>query len=273
VKADPGQIEQVIMNLAVNSRDAMPSGGDLSIKTCNVLVDEAIVRRHSGLALGPYAMITVTDAGIGMDLATQAQVFEPFFTTKEQGKGIGLGLATVYGIVIQSGGFVSVHSELGRGTTFKIYLPQVAGMPETVKKAGTLSGLPAGSETILIVEDEESVRVSVRRILSKCGYSTLEARDGSEALELFAKHPDTIDLVITDVVMPEMGGRALADALLNISPGLKMIFMSGYTEDAVKQQGVLAPGSAFIEKPFTLQDFAKTVRETLDAPSATPALV
>lgn len=273
VKADPGQIEQVLMNLAVNSRDAMPDGGGLNIKTSNVLVDGAAVLRHPGLALGAYAMITVSDTGTGMTPAIQAHVFEPFFTTKEQGKGTGLGLATVYGIVMQSGGFVSVHSDPGMGTTFKIYLPQVAGTPETVKKRGSLPGLPVGTETVLIVDDEESVRSSIRRILAKCGYSTIEARDGAEALEMFAQQADTIDLVITDVVMPGLGGRGLAEALLKIRPGLKMIFMSGYTEDAATQQGVLAPGSAFIEKPFTLQAFAKSVRDTLDAPSAKPAPV
>ena len=264
VKADPGQIEQVIMNLAVNSRDAMPNGGRMVIQTANVRVDEATRQQHPGLAVGSYALLSVADTGTGMDSTTQSLIFEPFFTTKDPGKGTGLGLSTVYGIVKQSGGHISVHSELGNGTTFKIYLPYVQGAPESAAKPKTSSNLPGGTETVLIVEDEESVRTSVRRILAKCGYTTIEALNGADAIRKFAEFPDSIDLVITDLLMPEMGGRELVDRLMVTKPDLKVIFMSGYAEDAVAFDGVLANGAAFIGKPFSLQTFATAVRDKLD---------
>jgi len=264
VKADPGQIEQVIMNLAVNSRDAMPNGGRMVIQTANVRVDEATRQQHPGLAAGSYALLSVADTGTGMDSTTQSLIFEPFFTTKDPGKGTGLGLSTVYGIVKQSGGHISVHSELGVGTTFKIYLPFVQGAPESAAKPKTSSNLPGGTETVLIVEDEESVRTSVRRILAKCGYTTIEALNGADAIRKFAEFPDSIDLVITDLLMPEMSGRELVDRLMVTKPDLKVIFMSGYAEDAVAFDGVLANGAAFIGKPFPLQTFATAVRDKLD---------
>ncbi len=270
VKADPGQIEQVLMNLAVNSRDAMPNGGRLVVQTSNVRVDEATSQRHPELAVGSYALLTVTDTGTGMDITTQSLVFEPFFTTKDPGKGTGLGLSTVYGIVKQSGGHISVHSELGVGTTFKIHIPFVSGAPEPAAKPKTSVNLPSGTETVLIVEDEESVRTSVRRILAKCGYTTIEAVNGADALLKFAEFPDSIDLVITDLLMPEMGGRELVERLMVRKPDLKVIFMSGYAEDAVAHDGVLANGAAFIGKPFSLLTFASAVREMLDK---APALV
>ncbi|MBC7789381.1 MAG: PAS domain-containing protein [Anaerolineae bacterium] len=271
VKADPGQIEQVIMNLAVNSRDAMPAGGRVTIQTSNVRVDEVNSRQHPELTAGSYALLTVTDTGTGMDFPTQGLIFEPFFTTKDPGKGTGLGLSTVYGIVKQSGGHISVQSELGVGTTFNIYLPLVAGAPAAVVKTKPSANLPCGTETVLVVEDEESVRFSIRRILTKCGYTAIEAVNGEEALRKFAELPESIDLVISDLLMPKMGGRELVERLTVLKPDLKVIFMSGYAEDAIAHDGVLANGAAFIGKPFSLLTFATTVRDKLDQALATSA--
>lgn len=271
VKADPGQIEQVIMNLAVNSRDAMPNGGRLEIRTSNVRVDDGNSQQHPELAAGYYALLTVTDSGSGMDSHTQSLIFEPFFTTKDHGKGTGLGLSTVYGIVKQSGGHISVHSELEVGTTFNIYLPLVPGALDPAPKLKASSNLPRGTETVLLVEDEESVRNLIRRILAKCGYTAIEAVNGREALLKFTESPDSIDLVVTDLLMPEMGGRELVERIMVIRPHVKVIFMSGYAEDAIARDGVLADGAIFVEKPFSLQTFATAVRDSLDGTRGTPA--
>jgi len=265
VKADPGQIEQVIMNLAVNARDAMPKGGKLTIETSNVDLDENYSQRHVQVAPGSFVMVAVTDTGCGMDQETQAKIFEPFFTTKEIGKGTGLGLATVYGIVKQSGGFIWVYSEIGRGTTFKIYLPRVQEVPATVEPSIARPAPDRGSETILVVEDEESLRTLVRTVLRANGYLVLEASRGEEALQI-CKHQDgIIHLMLTDMVMPQMSGRELATRVARVRPETKVLFMSGYTDNAVVHQGGLDEGTPFIQKPFTPDTLTRKVREVLAA--------
>jgi two-component system cell cycle sensor histidine kinase/response regulator CckA len=262
--ADPGQIEQVIMNLVVNARDAMPTGGQLTIETSNVQFDDSYAKTHLEVPTGPCVMLTVTDTGHGMDKPTQARIFEPFFTTKEVGKGTGLGLATVYGIVKQSGGDILVYSEPGQGATFKIYLPA----NETTFKDFDVSPTPPvsrrGSETILLVEDEEMVRDLVRLALQNEGYTILEARHGSEALSLSGQHQGPIDMLMTDVIMPQMSGRELAERLTVLRPQMKMLFMSGYTDDAVVRHGLLTAEVEFLPKPFSLHSLASKVREVLD---------
>jgi len=265
VKADPNQLEQVLMNLTVNARDAMPTGGKLTIETSNVQLNEAFAGRHLSVPPGDYVMLAVSDTGCGIDAATQARIFEPFFTTKEVGKGTGLGLATVYGIVKQSGGSLWVYSEVGQGTTFKIYLPCVEGPVEKVKVVAKHGELAAGVETVLLVEDESVVREMAMEILVECGYSVLEAKDGAEALQLARQHAGEIHLMLTDVVMPRMSGRDLAEQLAIFRPEVKVLYMSGYTDDAIVHHGVLDEGTAFIGKPFTMEALAKKVRETLDA--------
>ncbi len=263
-RADAGQIEQVIMNLVVNSKDAMPSGGKISIQTANVSLDEDLRREYSYIQPGPYVMLSVADNGQGMDKETQSRIFEPFFTTKEKGKGTGLGLSTVYGIVKQSGGYVFAHSELGRGTTFRIYLPRVEDAAEPVSHAHATKTPLGGTETVLLVEDEESVRQLVRETLAARGYNVLEADDGQKALHIAASHSGPIHVLVTDVVMPGMSGRELAKLLGETHPQTKVLYLSGYTEDAIVHQGVLDSGTAFLQKPFTLQMLSRKVREVLN---------
>jgi two-component system, cell cycle sensor histidine kinase and response regulator CckA len=266
VEADPGQLEQVIANLVVNARDAMPNGGRLVIQTANAEVDETFTSgRAGGMQPGPYVVLEVSDSGAGMDAETQAHAFEPFFTTKEVGKGTGLGLATVYGIVKQSGGFIWVYSEPGEGTTFKIYLPQVE-KPVDVAAAPPPRSARGGTETVLVVEDEEVVRDLIGRDLTGRGYSILTAGTGREALAVAAGHDGAIDLVVTDVVMPEMGGLELMQRLTAARPGIKVVYMSGYTERAVADGVVPRP---LLQKPFNASTLADTIREVLDvAPAA-----
>jgi PAS domain S-box-containing protein len=268
IKADPNQLEQVLMNLSVNARDAMPKGGKLTIETSNVQLGEEFASRHISVPPGDYVMLAVSDTGCGMDAATEARIFEPFFTTKEIGKGTGLGLATVYGIVKQSGGSVWVYSELGQGTTFKIYFPCVDGSAEKLKSDTGDSELLAGTETVLLVEDEEVVRETAMEILQECGYLVLHAKDGKEALQLAHQHPGEIHLMLTDVVMPRMSGRELTEELTLLRPDIKVLYMSGYTDDAIVHHGVLDEGTAFIGKPFSIEALGRKVREMLDAPVA-----
>jgi two-component system cell cycle sensor histidine kinase/response regulator CckA len=266
VRADPGQIEQVIMNLAVNARDAMPQGGKLTIETSNASLDAAYARTHATVVPGEYVMLAVSDTGIGMDAHTQAHIFEPFFTTKEKGKGTGLGLATVYGIIKQSGGYIWVYSEPGMGATFKIYLPRVEkSSPEA--GGGKAAESPAkGHETILLVEDEPALRAMVRSVLESKGYKVLEARHGEDALVVTELHRGPIDLLLTDVVMPGMSGRELAEHLVSANPKTKVLYMSGYTDDAIVHHGVLGSDMAFLQKPFSPDSVVRKVREVLDAP-------
>ncbi|MBI1967608.1 MAG: PAS domain S-box protein [Gemmatimonadetes bacterium] len=266
VRADPGQIEQVIVNLAVNARDAMPQGGQLTIETANTLLDQAYADEHQPVTAGEYVMLAVTDTGIGMDKETQAHIFEPFFTTKERGKGTGLGLAMVYGIVKQSGGFIWVYSEPEQGTTFKSYLPRVVESVEAAPSEPARAPRTAGSETILLAEDEEAVRRVARETLTRHGYTVLQAPAGAVALALAGNYQDAIHLLLTDVVMPGMSGRQLADRLTALRPGLKVLYMSGYTDDAIVREGRLEPGLAYLQKPFRPDALARKVREVLDAP-------
>jgi two-component system cell cycle sensor histidine kinase/response regulator CckA len=265
--ADPGQIEQVIMNLAVNARDAMPQGGKLTIETANVQLDDAYVRQHAGSKPGPHVMLAVNDTGCGMDSETQARIFEPFFTTKEPGKGTGLGMSTVYGIVKQSGGYIWVYSEVGRGTTFKIYLPRVEGVVETVEPGVSPARSVRGSETILLVEDDNAVRKLIHSTLHVYGYTVLEAHHSKHAIQVCERHAGPIHLMVTDVVMPEMSGRELAERLKPSHPDMKVLFMSGYTDKGIVHHGELVPGTAFLQKPFTPNALARKVREVLDAPA------
>ena len=262
VNSDPGQVEQVIMNLAVNARDAMPKGGSLTIETCNVDLGEDYVRTHIAVRPGPYVMLAVSDTGTGMDTETLAHLFEPFFTTKGQGKGTGLGLSIVFGIVKQSGGNIGVYSEPGKGTSVKIYLPRVdqgaASEPEH------LAGAPdRGSETILLVEDEDMVRKLVRETLEREGYKLLDAAGPMEAQKLVQNYHGPIHLMITDVVMPKLSGRELADRVLRQRPDIKVLYMSGYTDNAVVNSGVLDNEMAFLQKPFTPGVLTRKVRQVL----------
>ncbi len=268
VLADPGQVEQVLMNLVLNARDAMPGGGKLTISTCNVEIDTAYSEQHVAVRPGPFVQLSVADTGCGMDRQTQARLYEPFFTTKEKGKGTGLGLSTVYGIVKQSGGYIWVYSEPGLGTTFKIYLPR-AQEGGAAAEAPLLPALPrraTGAETILVVEDEVALLAVARRTLEGAGYTVMTAGDGVEALEVFGRHPGEIHLLLTDVIMPRMDGGALAHELTRRRPGLRVLFMSGYTDDAIVHRGVLDPGTNFLTKPFTSAGLALKVREVLDGP-------
>ena len=266
VEADPGQIEQVVMNLVVNAKDAMPRGGKLTVETANVDLDRNYFRKHGikEKQTGTYVMLVVSDTGIGMDKKTQEHIFEPFFTTKEVGKGTGLGLSTVYGIVKQNNGFIWVYSEPGQGSTFKIYLPKVKGDAEAEEKERISVENLGGSETVLIVEDDDSLRKLARTVLKQRGYKVLEAENGEDALRVSEAHDGSIDLLITDVVMPKMGGKEVAERLQPLYPQMKVIYMSGYTDNAIVHHGVLAPGLNFFEKPFTPESLALKVREVLD---------
>jgi len=266
-RADAGQLEQVIMNLVVNAKDAMPNGGQILIQTSEADL-EAARREHSLIQPGTYILLSVSDTGAGMDKETQSRIFEPFFTTKEKGKGTGLGLSTVYGIVKQSGGYIFAQSDPGCGTTFRIYLPRVADPPEHAGPDKHAQGPTGGSETVLLVEDEDSVRELVRETLKSKGYSVMEAHDGLAGLSVAEKYEGAIDILITDVVMPGMSGRELAKRVAAARPGIKVLYLSGYTEDAIIHEGVLEAGTAFLQKPFTLLALARKVREVLRGESA-----
>jgi len=272
VRADAGQIDQVIMNLAVNARDAMPSGGKLTIETSNVTLDEDYVRLHTPLRPGEYVMIAISDTGAGMDTETQSHIFEPFFTTKGP-KGTGLGLSTVYGIVKQSGGYIWVYSELSKGTTFKIYLPRVAAAGEPAVQVAApveTSRAEPGTETILVVEDEANLRYLARQFLEKQGYKVVEAADGAVAMQIAVAHEGVIHLLLTDVIMPGMNGRELAQRISEIRPNIKILYMSGYTENVVGHNGTLDAGVRLLQKPFNLRDLKSKVREVLDATPTPP---
>ncbi|HKM90488.1 MAG TPA: PAS domain S-box protein [Candidatus Acidoferrales bacterium] len=264
VKADPGQIEQVLLNLVVNARDAMPGGGKLLIETCNLALDEAAARRIPSLQPGSYVVLSVSDTGIGMDPETQSHIFEPFFTTKEQGKGTGLGLATVYGIVQQSGGHITVYSQPGQGATFRLYFPPVEEPADRGSGIRPRPKVPKGSETILLAEDETEVRELAREALRRGGYAVLEARDGEEARRLAEGYAGPIHLLVTDVVMPNLGGPELATRLLEARPGIKVLYMSGYSEFISAGHVGLGPLTHFLQKPFSLELLGRKVREVLD---------
>ena len=275
VNADPGQIEQVIMNLIVNARDAMPTGGKLTIETHEVHFDESHAAQRHDVKPGPYVLLAVSDTGMGISKEMQSRIFEPFFTTKDVGKGTGLGLSTVFGIVRQSGGHVSVYSEVGKGTVFRLYFPRAddaaveAGVPPPVSTPGDppgTSGTRRGSETILLVEDEEAVRNVVRDALRRHGYRVLEAPNGGEALLICEQHGAEIDLLLTDLILPHMNGRQLAERVAPLRPAMKVLFMSGYTGEAVIQHGVLDSGASFLQKPVTPDVLTRRLRAVLDAP-------
>jgi signal transduction histidine kinase len=264
VRADAAQLEQVLVNLVVNARDAMSGGGCITVETANVELDQAYVERHLGSRVGRYVMLAVNDNGIGMDEETKLHLFEPFFTTKERDRGTGLGLATVYGVVKQSGGYISVDSEPGQGAAFKIYLPPAEGLAEASRPVNASDSTPAGSETILVVEDEESVRRLSCTLLEQLGYRVLEASSPKEAEDVFKDEGHSIDLLLTDVVMPGTPGPVLFKKLEASQPGLKVLLMSGYTDTGIVRGGQLDAGVAFLQKPFTAEDLARSVRAVLD---------
>jgi CheY-like chemotaxis protein len=270
VKADPGQIEQVILNLAVNARDAMPKGGTLSVRTANVSIDEAEAGKRPPMTPGQYVLLSVSDTGHGMDEATKAHIFEPFFTTKEIGKGTGLGLATVYGVVKQSEGFIWVETARGVGTTFEIYLPQTDGKASAVDEEKP-SNIPGGSETILVVEDEAGVRELACQFLRVKGYKVLEAEGGLEALALSRSHPGVIHLLLSDMVMPKMSGTELAGELKAVRPDIRVAFMTGYSEFSRNGQDKAFPEAPILQKPFSPVSLVEIVREALGGPVASPA--
>jgi len=263
VLADPGQIDQILMNLAVNARDAMPQGGKIIIETSNLELDEAFTSLHVGSRTGSYVLLAFSDTGCGMDAETMSHIFEPFFTTKEAGKGTGMGLSTVYGIVKQSGGYITVYSEPGHGTTFKIYLPRIEASAVQLASRADAEALPRGSETILLVEDDRSVRELTRALLRMSGYTVLEAKSAEEAMQVSRSFPGQIQLLLTDVVMPSSSGSELAASLHAMRPQMRVLFMSGYTDDAILHHGVLRPGVAFLQKPVRHGELARKVREVL----------
>lgn len=265
VKVDPGQFEQIVVNLVVNARDAMPNGGKITIETQNATLDCEYARQHEGVTPGEYVVLAVSDTGSGMEEAIRLHIFEPFFTTKEHGRGTGLGLATVYGIVKQAGGHIWLYSEAGEGTTFRIYLPRTAEFSEAVVVETAQCGRSGGSETILLVEDEPIVRALAVQALRNYGYRVNEAMNGEDALRLVAGHEVEIDLLITDVVMPRLNGNELAERLQAVNPNVKVLYASGYTENTIVHHGVLMEGVAFLPKPFTPTLLARKVREVLDA--------
>jgi two-component system, cell cycle sensor histidine kinase and response regulator CckA len=265
IRADPSQLEQVLLNLAVNARDAMPAGGDLIITTDNAELSDEQLDRHLGASAGSYVMLSVTDTGGGMTKEVQRRLFEPFYTTKEAGKGTGLGLATVHGIVKQSGGDVYVYSEVGHGTTFKVYFPRLSESAEAdICPAENPAIPPGGSETLLLAEDDDVLRALGARVLGALGYKVLVARTGAEALRIVAEYDGTIDLIATDVVMPGMNGSHLVEKVLEARPGIRVLFMSGYTDDEVMRRGVIDGQTAFLQKPFTPDLLAQKVRGVLD---------
>src|SRR6185503_6029761 len=265
VKVDPGQVEQVIMNLAVNARDAMPGGGQLTIETMNVELDRVDAHQHSSIEPGSYVLLEVRDTGCGMDADTQARIFEPFFTTKGPGKGTGLGLATVYGIVKQTGGNLWVYSEVGKGTTLKIYLPRVEQAPELPESEAAAAELLRGSETVLLAEDDEMVRALAQAILERYGYHVLAARNVHDALRFAQEGSAQISLLLTDTVMPGMNGPELAKQVQSIRPEIKVLYMSGYTDKVISCTASFEPGTAFLQKPFTPQTLTRKVQEVLNS--------
>jgi len=264
VLADPGQLEQVLVNLVINARDAMPDGGRVRVATANLHLTATDDARGNGVRPGAYVTLSVSDTGVGMDVQTQARIFDPFFTTRDSGKGTGLGLSTVYGIVEQSGGHIAVESAPGQGATYTIFLPRHTGTAAAAAGPTDRRSFPGGSETLLLVEDEAAVRSSARRLLERHGYTVIEARHGAEALRIMEAGDRTVDLVITDLVMPEMGGRELVERLRTRHPGVKVLFMSGYSERAVASDGVMPPGTGFVDKPFTIEQLTRRTRELLD---------
>jgi two-component system, cell cycle sensor histidine kinase and response regulator CckA len=264
VRADPGQIEQVLMNLVVNARDAMPQGGRVTIQTANIDLDDGFARRHPGARPGPAVMLAVADTGVGIDAATMKRLFEPFFTTKGPGKGTGLGLATVYGIVKQSDGYIGVDSAPGQGARFSIYLPRISSAVSEAEVAPDRVETPRGVETILLVEDEAGLRDLAREVLQQHGYRVLEARHGPDAFGAAEEHAGPIHLLLTDVVMPHMSGRELADRLRSMHPEMAILYMSGHTDDAIVQHGVLEAGTHFLQKPFSPETLVRAVRQVLD---------
>ena len=270
VKVDPGQIEQVVLNLALNARDAMPQGGKLTIETKQVMLEDAYSTAHFGVTPGSHMMLAVSDTGVGMDQETQSKIFEPFFTTKEKGSGTGLGLSTVFGIVQQNGGNIWVYSEPGGGSTFKVYFPRVDEADGAVADPPPSTNLN-GTETILLVEDQDEVRHVAQQVLRRYGYHVIEARNAGEAWLTCERHPRTIHLMVTDVVMPQMSGRELAERVSKIRPAMKVLYMSGYTDNAVLHHGILDSGIAYLQKPLVPNVLARRVREILDSPPAASA--
>ena len=264
-RADPNQIEQVIMNLAINARDAMPDGGTVTIETRNVTLDDAYAAQHVSVIPGEYVMLAVSDTGCGMDAKTQSRIFEPFFTTKPAGRGTGLGLSTVYGIVKQTGGNIWLYSEPGKGTTFKIYLPAIAALPEDIGKVAPAEASRRGAGTVLVVEDDEQLRRLTHRALDAQGYTVLVADRGATALDIARRHKGEIDLLLTDVIMPDTNGRKLAETIQAARPGMRVLYMSGYPDGAIASHGMLEPGVAYLAKPFTTEAITRRVREVLEA--------